>query len=885
MEISSGATISTFSSSTGTAHRATIAEGSFLINLLVTSLYTNPALAAVREIVANAVDANNMVGRNHIPVLLVLPTEKEPVCVIQDNGPGMPTKLFYDHYICVGDSSKRNDVNQIGGMGIGCKAPLAYSPMFRVVIAFQGKRSQFTVALQSDGYPWAQEDYCVENNDPTWTSGMRIEIPVRREDIPQFQAIGSRVARWYAVPPTIENLDNPSVLEPLVYAYKLPASNFEGEPSVRDLERNGCNPWSSCQLLIEMGGLVYPLAAKDLANISQFSPMMVKLLGNMHGVHHAPMGAVTPAPSREALKLDASTIAYIANFVDTVIEELAQPILDVLENEQNVSSFEFSRQLYAAAARPRALLAAENYRNTSTAEWVSFFKVVCEFADLKFGKKARDYRSLALSARTPVLGVPRSIGAFSTASILLTACTSVVNRGTYRPYKSEVNHTGSLVSPRGTTSEYTLDINKPFHLVYVDCTHAATRVKNLLSVPSAPNILLIQSKKQAGKDKQQAAAEVKQVAQQIADLHEFRGISPVALSSLTVDPSRPRVIGPRGKAAVGLDWEELYGAHEVDVLSLVNGTLAEETATLAALTADADPEHTLYLVHNNRSYRHASCNPYGNECETFEFSGSNASEILKSFLHLYEFVHGVVPTLITVPTQAKATRFKFSEQGIRPAMPAFLELGMLAYNECALPQLLGVQPPPHMSTYSSPYRMSTIVDIIRNLRTKHGAYVPPTSEIALVWNAIPLLDKEITKNETIREMYAVEDPSTLDDLDMQQKVYEYQKIRTLIPALGALPSNRMPEEFTLAPPETQTAAQKIQQALSDLTNDEALSFIYWANVVSQNDAGVISTFLSVCIKPEQVANLQQVLADLEPSATTLVDDSSEASLPISCEMD
>lgn len=887
MEISSGTTVTTVSSSNATAHRATIAEGSFLINLLVTSLYTNPALAAVREIVANAVDANNMVGRNHVPVLLVLPTNQEPVCIIQDNGPGMPTNLFFDHYICVGDSSKRSDVNQIGGMGIGCKAPLAYSPMFRVVVAFQGKRTQFTIALQSDGYPWAQEDYCVDNNDPSWTSGMRIEIPVRQEDIRQFQAIGSQVTRWHAVQPTIQNLENPLVLDPIPYGYTLPSCNFEGDPSVRGLERNKCNPWSSSPLLIEMGGLVYPLAAKDLASLSQISPMAVKLLSNMNGVHHAPMGAVSPAPSREALKFDTKTLTYIADFAENVIEALAQPILTVIENEHNVSSFEFSRQLYAASALPRRLFDVSDFNHRGgSAEWVSFFKTVCDFADIQFGKQNRDHRSLALSARTAVLAVPRSIGAFCSPSIRLTAVTPINNRGSYKPYKSEINSNGQLLSSRGSASPYSLDINKPFHLVFVDCTYIATRLKHLLSSSSAPNILLVHAAKQPGKDKLQPTADSLHVAQQIANLPEFRGLSPVSLSSLTVDPSLSRVSSPRGKALAGLSWEETYGEQQVDTLSLVGAELTETPATLASITADADPDHTLYILHNNRGYRNSVGYPYENDGESLKFSGSLAHDTLKSFLYLYEFVHGVVPTLISVPTQAKANRFKFSDQGIRPAIPAFLELGMLACNETELPQLLLVQPPPHLSSYSSSYRITSLVDVIRNLRERTPSYVPPTPEINLLWNAVPLLDKEIAKNEYLREQYALSDPSTITDLDLQQKVYEYQKIQALLLAIRSIPASRMPEKFTLSPPETLTPAQKIHQALEAVGNDDAIQFVTWRDVISQENTGLISTFLSVCIQHEQLPLLQQALAELVPSSTTLDEPLTETSAPTSvCEID
>lgn len=147
----------------------------------MTDLYKDPALATLREVFSNAYDATVAAGatREVEPPSIQTPTFDSPVLVISDHGDGMDEATIENNYKNMGSSSKAEDMSQIGAMGAGAKAPLAYTDTFYVKTVNQGVLREFTFA-------WSKEGPYIEYTKEEATdlpSGTTVEIPAQHIDI------------------------------------------------------------------------------------------------------------------------------------------------------------------------------------------------------------------------------------------------------------------------------------------------------------------------------------------------------------------------------------------------------------------------------------------------------------------------------------------------------------------------------------------------------------------------------------------------------------------------------------------------------------------------------------------------------------------------------
>lgn len=88
-----------------------------LIMMLTTNLYSNQMLAAIREPLCNAWDANIEAGTTDQP--LVIRITKDGNLMIQDSGLGIPAEKMKDVYGVYGQSTKKDNDAVTGGFGLG----------------------------------------------------------------------------------------------------------------------------------------------------------------------------------------------------------------------------------------------------------------------------------------------------------------------------------------------------------------------------------------------------------------------------------------------------------------------------------------------------------------------------------------------------------------------------------------------------------------------------------------------------------------------------------------------------------------------------------------------------------------------------------------------
>lgn len=121
-------------------------------NILSKSLYSNPKLAVIREILCNAWDAQIESGTDKVVDITVT----DDFISIRDYGKGIPKEKMGEIYGIYGGSTKQNQDNQTGGFGLGCKAPFALVDNFEVTSYSNGIKTIYQLnkaSVSTDGKP------------------------------------------------------------------------------------------------------------------------------------------------------------------------------------------------------------------------------------------------------------------------------------------------------------------------------------------------------------------------------------------------------------------------------------------------------------------------------------------------------------------------------------------------------------------------------------------------------------------------------------------------------------------------------------------------------------------------------------------------------------
>lgn len=149
------------------------ASGLVHIMGVLTNLYSTPQTAVLREYVSNAVDSHKKAGVT-TPIKITLPTHAYPNLVVRDFGVGMTRDEVVEVYASYGNSTKRDNNDEIGGFGLGAKSALALANRFDVVSIKDGARFEFYIEKNVQGAP---KLYFVSETETDESSGVEVTIP------------------------------------------------------------------------------------------------------------------------------------------------------------------------------------------------------------------------------------------------------------------------------------------------------------------------------------------------------------------------------------------------------------------------------------------------------------------------------------------------------------------------------------------------------------------------------------------------------------------------------------------------------------------------------------------------------------------------------------
>lgn len=277
-----------------------ISSSAEFFHILSSTLYKDQILAVVREVLCNGWDAHIEAGRTHVPVEITLTPEK---FVIKDSGKGIHKDdmgLIYGTY---GNSTKKNDGQQTGGFGLGCKAPFAYTDHFEVISCHDGVKTIYNLS-KSSAQAMGKPGIIPIASFPCTETGLQVSIAIKNsQDFHRFGLLIRRIARNGDMNMTF----NGKPLEKL--DFDTSKSNYlivnRNETQLLD---------QPSPIMVRYGNVIYPV--DKVSALAAIYDRIANHLGHLDHrqytdyqlVLQAPPHSITVQPSREGLSMQEHTI-------------------------------------------------------------------------------------------------------------------------------------------------------------------------------------------------------------------------------------------------------------------------------------------------------------------------------------------------------------------------------------------------------------------------------------------------------------------------------------------------------------------------------------------------------------------------------------------------
>lgn len=302
----------------------TIAASAKAFEVLSSNLYQNKILAVIREITCNAADAHKMVGRSLSEIFIHLPTFSEPYFAVRDYGPGLSKKdvltLYTTYFMSTKDGSDPNMTpemasQQIGGFGLGSKAPFAVADQFTVTSWHGGMKRNYA-CFKDNGVPQVNVISETPSQEPTG-----LEVRVATKDANQWHREAANFFQWWSVLP---RFNGGSTVTPLLHKDNIISASA-------DKDDHGYPEWAIVRGLtgptVFMGLVPYSL---NITAIPDFDPSMAQAFSQLTIFLRFDVGALSISPSREALSYDKSTAALLRSKLSLIAKEITQTTQDRL---------------------------------------------------------------------------------------------------------------------------------------------------------------------------------------------------------------------------------------------------------------------------------------------------------------------------------------------------------------------------------------------------------------------------------------------------------------------------------------------------------------------------------------------------------------------------
>lgn len=128
----------------------TIQSSNTAFDILSSKLYEHPEVSIIRELTANAIDAN-VANKSNKKVVLHIPTRDEVFFSVRDFGKGMSPEFVKGVYTTYFASTKAENADAIGARGLGSKSPFARFNEFKVITTFNNVKYEYRMFKTENG--------------------------------------------------------------------------------------------------------------------------------------------------------------------------------------------------------------------------------------------------------------------------------------------------------------------------------------------------------------------------------------------------------------------------------------------------------------------------------------------------------------------------------------------------------------------------------------------------------------------------------------------------------------------------------------------------------------------------------------------------------------
>jgi hypothetical protein len=283
-----------------TRFRLDAASTAHIVGLL-TNQYSDTILAFVRELSTNAADSH-ISARVLRPIEVHLPSAVSPVFAVEDFGIGLSIDDLEGLYSAYGASSKREDDEVNGTLGIGSKAPLAYGDTFTVRARKGGVQVLAVVTKDVDGVPVLRILDTTSTSEP---NGVRIEVPVKDRD---FHSVRNTAEEFYSY----------WAKGTVVVDGKAPATIWDNQRLI----------WLDDDVAISLDHTESKIVQHNVAYpVDRYSRRLPKAQTKGYAViAFVPTGTVNFPPSREALEYTDRTVEVLNLLDDYAAEAFVRSI-------------------------------------------------------------------------------------------------------------------------------------------------------------------------------------------------------------------------------------------------------------------------------------------------------------------------------------------------------------------------------------------------------------------------------------------------------------------------------------------------------------------------------------------------------------------------------
>jgi hypothetical protein len=291
-----------------------ISSSTEFFNILSSTLYSDQILAVVREVLCNAWDAHIEAGITDKPVEITLSENK---FIVRDFGSGIHRDDMGPIYGTYGNSTKKNDGQQTGGFGLGCKAPFAYTDHFEVVSHHDGVRTIYNLS-KSSAAAQGKPGIVPIVSFPTNETGLQVSIEIHNStDFKRFTRLVKRIARNGDINMTLNG-------------YAIDKLGFDAEVSNYLITTDECMEImdTAQRVMVRYGNVIYPVAnsgpISDEYNnvVHHLNKLKASRSQNYCIIFQAPPHSISVTPSRESLSMQEHTIKTLNGLFAGFMEQI-----------------------------------------------------------------------------------------------------------------------------------------------------------------------------------------------------------------------------------------------------------------------------------------------------------------------------------------------------------------------------------------------------------------------------------------------------------------------------------------------------------------------------------------------------------------------------------